>query len=98
MIINRMAEQTSLGTVYYMHETGKVAIANAVGVKYQASAGIKKKEEQFVDYNGKKYADAKEWITKHFGSSGKKCMGKIDITPRPKTDIPKVTVLSFGSI
>ena len=85
----------SLGTIYYTHDHGKIVTANAVGVKYKNGV---KKSDQFVVYNEIKYDNAHEWIKKVFSSSGKKCMVKIDSTPRPTTELPKKPVLSFGSI
>lgn len=84
----------NLGTVSYQYDHGKYAKANAIGITFKTEA---KKSDQIVEYEGKTYNNAQEWIQFVFNSSGRKCTVKIDSTPRPMPDVFKKPKLSFGS-
>jgi hypothetical protein len=71
-----------LGTVSYTPSPGVNVKAQALGTT------IEKKTDQFVEYEGKTYINAKEWIAIVFKNSGKSFQTKIELTidktPRPK--------------
>jgi len=85
-----------LGTLHYQYDHGKYATAKVVGKKFKISKV--EKSDHFVEYEGKTYSDAKQWINFVFNSSGRKCTVKIDSTPRPAPDVSPKPKLSFGCL
>ena len=85
----------SLGNVLYTPLLGVNVIAHAIGTT------IGKKTDQYVEYDGKTYNNAKEWIEKVFQNSGKKIQVNIELTidktPRPKKAyLPPTKKSPFG--
>ena len=84
-----------LGTVLYTPSPGVIVKAKAIGTT------IGTKTDQFVEYEGKTYNNAREWIATVFQNSGKKIQVKIestiDKTPRAKKAyLPPTKKSPFG--
>ncbi len=84
-----------LGTVSYQYDHGSYAKAKAIGMTFKTGV---KKSDQFIEYEGKTYSNAQQWIKFVFNSSGRKCTVKIDSTPRPAPDVSPKPTLSLGSL